>query len=490
MTLTYATPPNPIELTTMEYTLMENSLFQQTAPLYQAAQSSSLFQTLQSLYQEMGFPSQKLEAYKYVPTTSMGRLHTTPAPQLETVNMPISWQLSPDLAQARTLVFINGVMSPIESTLISDPIEGVSLTPWKNTLPEDGLIEASQSSTDAMERLSLATLSDGLTLTVSSDVSVQPVIHVLFVEQADDTACQTTDKASNQTSGQDTPQQEQPLTPPPKVSYSAGRLHINAQEGSQAHVMVHTLATTPAATMANHSIQLNAKSNSQVHLTLNQHTVSNHWQFMAAHAHVEEHACATLTTLGTGHGHNRLHLSAHIHGSSAHLEHNGTTVMSQQGRQWLHSEIHHHAPEATSNQHVKALLQDQSRHDFDAVIVVDQPAQLTDAKQLNNNLLLSDSARAYARPQLRIHADDVKCAHGATVGQLDDDALFYMQSRGLNTELAQCLLTYGFASEPMQKVASPLIKQWTNQHLLVALGQQESPMGCLMDCNTCHGDEE
>lgn len=471
MTTTYASKPeNPMPSATQACPLEAALLKPAASKLLQQIGNAPMQRQLTQAYQTIGFPSQKQEAYKYLPTAALGRLNVVNAPTLDVVNMPMSWQLSANPAEARTLVFINGVVSAVESTLISQPLDGVTLTPWHNTLPEDTVLKDANTSPDHMERLSLATLNDGMTIHIAANTTVQPALHILFVESAADTACQTDTETE------------------PPVSYSAGRLHIEAAENSHANIMVHTLAVTPSPTLANHALRAVVKKNAQLNLTLSQHTVENHWQFMATRFMVAANANASLTTLGTGQGRARLHVEAHIDGSAAHFEHNGSTVIAQQGRQWIHSEIHHHAPEATSHQHVKALLNNDSQHDFDAVIVVDQPAQLTDAKQLNNNMLLSENARAYARPQLRINADDVKCAHGATVGQLDEDALFYLQSRGLNTELAQCLLTYGFASEPLDNIASPIIKNWTNQHLLVALGQQESPLGgCMMDCTTCHG---
>jgi Fe-S cluster assembly protein SufD len=98
-------------------------------------------------------------------------------------------------------------------------------------------------------------------------------------------------------------------------------------------------------------------------------------------------------------------------------------------------------------------LDDRARGVFTGRVVVAKGADGTDAKQVNNSLLLSDRAVANTRPQLEIYADDVKCSHGATVGQLDDEALFYLAARGLGPSQAQALLTYGFAGEVLDTVS-------------------------------------
>jgi Fe-S cluster assembly protein SufD len=118
-----------------------------------------------------------------------------------------------------------------------------------------------------------------------------------------------------------------------------------------------------------------------------------------------------------------------------------------------HTAIHHDRPNCRSWEVYKGILDDRSRAVFNGKVFVKPEAQKTDAKQTNRNLLLSDRARVDTKPQLEIFADDVKCTHGATVGRLDDIALFYARSRGVPAEEAQRLLTYAFAAEVIGEVA-------------------------------------
>lgn len=123
-----------------------------------------------------------------------------------------------------------------------------------------------------------------------------------------------------------------------------------------------------------------------------------------------------------------------------------------------HSVIDHLVPNCTSNQNYKGVLNDKSRAVFNGIVFVRENAHGTDAQQSNKNLLLSNDARVDTKPQLEIFNDDVKCSHGATVGQLEEEELFYLLTRGLPEPLARNLLTYGFAEEIINKIDIEAIK--------------------------------
>ena len=123
-----------------------------------------------------------------------------------------------------------------------------------------------------------------------------------------------------------------------------------------------------------------------------------------------------------------------------------------------HSIIDHQVPNCTSHQNYKGVLNDKSRAVFNGKVFVRGNAHGTDAQQQNKNLLLSNEARVDTKPQLEIFNDDVKCSHGATVGQLEEEELFYLLTRGLPETLARNLLTYGFAEEIINKIGVERIK--------------------------------
>ena len=131
-----------------------------------------------------------------------------------------------------------------------------------------------------------------------------------------------------------------------------------------------------------------------------------------------------------------------------------------------HSVIDHRQPHCTSRQLYKGILDGKSRAVFNGKVFVRHGAQQTDAQQTNKNLLLSSEAQIDTKPQLEIYADDVKCTHGAAVGQLDDDELFYLESRGINPSLAKNMLTYGFAEEVIERIKIDSIKRELDEAVL------------------------
>ena len=124
-----------------------------------------------------------------------------------------------------------------------------------------------------------------------------------------------------------------------------------------------------------------------------------------------------------------------------------------------HMIVDHAAPHCDSHEYFNGILDDQSRGVFHGRILVQPVAQKTDAKQTNKNLILSDNATANTKPQLEIYADDVKCTHGATIGEMDDDAIFYLRARGLDTKTARRMLMHGFAGEIVDRIQHDGIRE-------------------------------
>jgi Fe-S cluster assembly protein SufD len=146
-----------------------------------------------------------------------------------------------------------------------------------------------------------------------------------------------------------------------------------------------------------------------------------------------------------------------------------------EGRQVIdnHMRGEHAKPHCASHELDKGVLDGAARSVFNGLIHVHPGAQKTDAKQSNRNLLLSGSAIANSNPQLEIFADDVKCTHGSTVGQLDEDATFYLRSRGIGEEAARSLLTYAFASDIVERIKVEPLRRHLEEFLFARLPQGE-----------------
>ena len=146
-----------------------------------------------------------------------------------------------------------------------------------------------------------------------------------------------------------------------------------------------------------------------------------------------------------------------------------------EGRQVIdnHMRVEHAKPHCASHELYKGVLDGAARSVFNGLIHVHPGAQKTDAKQSNRNLLLSANAIANSNPQLEIFADDVKCTHGSTVGQLDEDAIFYLRSRGIGEEAARSLLTYAFASDIVERIKVEPVRRDLEEFLFARLPQGE-----------------
>ena len=148
----------------------------------------------------------------------------------------------------------------------------------------------------------------------------------------------------------------------------------------------------------------------------------------------------------------------------------GVTLLKDHQHVDHYTLVDHASPNCESHQDYKGVFSEGSKGVFNGKIHVDKLAQRTNAFQQNNNILLDDKATVNSKPQLEIFADDVKCSHGCTVGQLDKEALFYLQSRGIPRKEAKALMTYAFANNVLESVELPILKKRINILIANKLG--------------------
>lgn len=166
----------------------------------------------------------------------------------------------------------------------------------------------------------------------------------------------------------------------------------------------------------------------------------------------ERDSLATVNTFSFGGKIVRNNLDFIQNGSNIHSFMNGITIIGNDQLVDHHTAVHHNQPHCESYQNYKGIYKDRSHGVFNGKVFVDKIAQKTNAYQQNNNVLLSEGASIDTKPQLEIFADDVKCSHGCTVGQLNKDALFYLRARGISKKEAQALLLYAFANDAIENI--------------------------------------
>lgn len=200
---------------------------------------------------------------------------------------------------------------------------------------------------------------------------------------------------------------------------------------------------------------------------------------------VAEHRNATfdsnIVSLYGGFIRNNMYVALNEEGAESNLY--GMYILDKNQVVDNFSYIDHIAPHCTSNEHFKGVLDDASLANFSGCIRVRPDAQKTEAYQANNNLLLSDSARVNAKPQLVIDADDVKCSHGATVGQIDEEAMFYLRSRGIGREEARMMMMFGFAHDIIRHVKLEPLREKIDELIEKRLrGELSKCYNCMMQC--------
>jgi Fe-S cluster assembly protein SufD len=186
----------------------------------------------------------------------------------------------------------------------------------------------------------------------------------------------------------------------------------------------------------------------------------------------KDHSVVKVHTFSFGGKLIRNNLNFYQNGERIDSTMKGVTIIGDKQHIDHHTLVHHRQPNCESHQDYKGIYDGSSTGVFNGKIIVDRLAQKTNAFQQNNNLLISDKATINTKPQLEIFADDVKCSHGCTIGQLDQDALFYLQSRGIGKKEAQALLMYAFANNVLASVRIPELKRRINALIALKLGVQ------------------
>ena len=418
------------------------SAFQKTAPGRDLAWLRKLRDDAFARFCEVGFPTTHDEDWRF---TNVSTIAKTPF-QLATAGQLTKsdldrWALPGAACQ---LVFVDGHFNHGLSSLAE--LKGVrvnGLTKELETNPaslEPHLGRYLNTQRDVFAALNSAFLADGAFIHVKKGVVVDQPIHLLFVSTSSD----------------------QPTMTHP-------RNLIVAEEQSQLAVVEDYVSLNGGIAFCNTATELVAGESAVVshYMIEREHTDT----FNISTLRIQQGRAANVAThsvlLGGGLVRNNVHPV--LAGEGAECLINGLFI--GQGRQHLDNYmlVEHAQPHCESRQFYNGILDGKSHGVFHGRIIVHKDAQKTDAKQTNRNLLLSDDAQIDTKPQLEIYADDVKCTHGATIGQIEENALFYLRSRGIDERSARKLLLLAFANECLDRMKEEGVRSYLekliNSHL-------------------------
>ncbi len=244
-----------------------------------------------------------------------------------------------------------------------------------------------------------------------------------------------------------------------KNNFSQNRNRIIISANSEVKFVEKIISTHNNPSFLNNFTQIDCSEDSKVEYNKIQNSSANSSLIDRMDVNQKKNSVSNINTLIFGGGFIRNNLNFQQNGRNSESNMNGVSLLS--GNQVVdnHTFVDHKTANCRSNELYKGIYLDNSKGVFNGKILVRQNSQKIDAFQANNNLLISETATIDSKPQLEIYADDVKCSHGCTIGQLDKDALFYMKSRGITTEKAKAILTYAFASEAIVNISIPEIRK-------------------------------
>jgi Fe-S cluster assembly protein SufD len=227
---------------------------------------------------------------------------------------------------------------------------------------------------------------------------------------------------------------------------------IIAEANSKLTVIESYISTGKAAYFTNAVTEIVAGDNAYLEHVKLQDEAADAFHIATIQGEFGRASNVTVHSFALGAKLSRTNIRAKLAGEGLECILNGLYVTKDEQLADHHMIVEHAQPHCASHEYFNGILDDKSKGVFHGRILVQQIAQKTDAKQTNKNLLLSDNATADTKPQLEIYADDVKCTHGATIGQLNEESIFYLRTRGLGPETARRMLIHAFAGEIIERI--------------------------------------
>jgi len=381
-------------------------------------------------FAELGFPTIKQEDWRFTNVSAITKLPFKPMFDSQRNGLRADHiQKFPfgKLSSSR-LVFVNGhfvaelssrgtlpngvVLQNLSSALASD-----------STLLEQHLAHYATMEDNAFTALNTAFFQDGAFIHVPANATVPEPIHLCFISTAEESG-----------------------------ATSQPRNLIIAEKGSRVTLLESYVAGADAAYFTNAVTEVIVDDGAVVeHCKFQDESVSA-FHMAALHAHLGRSSNFISHSIATGARLSRNNIRTALMGEGLECILNGLYLTKGEQLADHHMVVEHARPHCASHEYYNGILDGRSKGVFHGRILVRQAAQKTDAKQTNKNLLLSDAATVDTKPQLEIYADDVKCTHGATIGQLNEESIFYLRARGIGAETARQMLIHAFAGEIIERI--------------------------------------
>ncbi len=382
-------------------------------------------------FAELGFPTLQQEDWRFTNVAPIAKLPFKPVFRASSNNLTregIAEFTFGSLAASR-LVFVNGHYVEELSSSAGPQPQGVIVSSLAAALAGDtGLIKEhlaryAQGEDNPFVALNAAFFQDGGFVYVPAGKRLEAPVHLLFISTASEAG-----------------------------ATSHPRNLIIAEKASQVTVLESYLSLAEVSYFTNAVTEMILSDGAVVEHVKFQDEGRNAYHLASIHAHLERRCNFVSHSIATGARLSRNNICTALAGEGVECILNGLYLTRGDQLADHHMVVEHAQPHCNSHEYYNGILDGHSRGVFHGRILVRRPAQKTDAKQTNKNLLLSEDATVDTKPQLEIYADDVKCTHGATIGQLNEESIFYLRARGIGAETARRMLIHAFAGEIIERV--------------------------------------
>ena len=393
-------------------------------------------------FEQLGFPSVRDEEWKYTNLAALAKENFTPAVSDE-INLPDVDRFSYRETANAQLVLVNGflredlsITSGLESIVAVD-LFNASADARYNKIVRKYLARNAGYHNNGVTALNTAFLQSGIFIWIPKNVKLETPLQITFLADAES-----------------------------QNNASFPRVLVVAEENSSATLVEDFVSHGEETHFTNAVAEIVLKDGARLEHYRLQRESRKAYHISTTSAELGRSSNYDTTSINFGARLSRHDVSVVLDHEGAETAVDGLYMVGADQHTDTHSVIDHKQPQCSSRQLYKGILDGNSRAVFNGKVFVREGAQKTDAMQTNKNLLLSDKARVDTKPQLEIYADDVKCAHGAAVGQIDPEELFYLEARGIGPELGRNLLTYGFAEEVIGKIKIDSIRSQLDETVL------------------------
>ena len=371
------------------------------------------------------FPTTRTEAWKYTRTARIANAHFSIQPSKEISSIE-NYKI--EGLTGSILVFVNGFYAENLSEIL--PETGLQVSPLSQVSSEWIAENSTKNITvegEIFHAINTYYATDGVAISISKNVAVNQTIQVIHLTTGSNNIAST-------------------------------RNILRAHENSQAHITFSYYGENSDQNFTNAISEIHLERNAKIFIDKIQAEGESDFQISTEQVTQEKDSTFTLTTSTFSGAIVRNNVNVQVVGENAETNLFGTYLLN--GKQVVdnHTTVDHKVAHCVSNELYKGVLDDASTGVFNGKVFVRQDAQKINAFQSNANVLLSDNASMNSKPELEIYADDVKCSHGSTTGQIDEEAIFYLRARGISEKSAKSLLLHGFIGDVLDKFTSEDVK--------------------------------